>query len=136
MSALPLKANIQQCEWQVAKGQKRTQRSPAQSRRRTAPSRIPIARPARPRAHRHLLEKPLINLPPPKLVARADDQIGNRTVRAVIPKIKNRPLLRFLLIGLGSSLLPTRDLRRQHHRELGMGCSGIMYAVPLQEISL
>ena len=31
--------------------------------------------------------------------------------------------------------MPTRDLCCQHHRELGMGCSGIMYPVPLQEIS-
>jgi hypothetical protein len=50
-------------------------------------------------------------------------------------KIKNRPLLRFLLIDFGRSLLPTRDLRRQRHRELAVGCSGIMDPVPLQEIS-
>ena len=42
---------------------------------------------------------------------------------------------RFLMVGFRSSLLPTRDLRRQHHRELGMGCSGKMDPVPLQEIS-
>jgi len=41
--------------------------------------------------------------------------------------------LRFLLVGFGA-LLPARDLRRQRHRDLAMGCSGKMDPVPLQEI--
>ena len=36
---------------------------------------------------------------------------------------------------VGFSLLPTSDLRRQRHREFGMGRSSIMDPVPLQEIS-
>ena len=30
--------------------------------------------------------------------------------------------------------MPIRDLRRQRHRDLAMGCSGKMDPVPLQEI--
>jgi hypothetical protein len=46
---------------------------------------------------------------------------------------RQRYRLRFLLADF--SLLPTRNLRRQCHREFDMRCSGIMDPVPLQQIS-